>query len=93
MVDDSVVDERGVDRHGGLPAAVRAAWAAVLGHQDFGDRDNFFHVGGHSLRAIQLMKGLSRDLGIRLPVRLLFDHPTVHELTEAVHARSQTTDG
>jgi aryl carrier-like protein len=78
---------------GSMEAAVRAAWVAVLGHQDFGDGDNFFHLGGHSLRAITLMKQLSGELGTRLPVRMLFDNPTVQELAGAIQARAQAADG
>lgn len=68
---------------------VRAAWAATLGHDDFTDHDSFFTVGGHSMRGIKLMRRLSGG-GIRLPLSLLFEHPTVARLTAALDGRGGT---
>ncbi|MBP2472206.1 acyl carrier protein [Crossiella equi] len=69
------------------PASVRAAFAAALGREDFTDEESFFRVGGHSLRAVHVMKAISAAVGTRLPVKLLFDHPSVAELTEAIDDR------
>ncbi|MEU9306345.1 acyl carrier protein [Streptomyces sp. NPDC048256] len=63
---------------------VRAAWTAVLGHDDFDDDTPFIEAGGHSLKATQVLMRLRRQLGVRLPNRLFFDHPTVRELAVAV---------
>ncbi len=71
----------------GLRAKVRDAWAAALGHGDFADDDQFFTVGGNSLMAIRVTTRLGSELGIRLPVRLLFEYQTVAELTAAVAQR------
>lgn len=63
---------------------VRAAWTEVLGHDDFDDDTPFAEVGGHSMKATQVLIRLRRQLGVRLPNRLFFDHPTVRELAVAV---------
>ncbi|MDQ0580836.1 acyl carrier protein [Streptomyces rishiriensis] len=63
---------------------VRAAWVEVLGHDDFDDDTPFLEAGGHSLKATQVLVRLRRRLGVRLPNRLFFDHPTVRELAVAV---------
>ena len=66
---------------------VRETWARVLGHDRFTDDDYYFSVGGNSLSATRIMAALGREVGTRLPVRLLFDHQTVNELAAAVSAR------
>ncbi|MGV9943521.1 acyl carrier protein [Streptomyces sp. NPDC003401] len=63
---------------------VRAAWTEVLGHDDFDDDTPFVEAGGHSLKATQVLILLRRQLRVRLPNRLFFDHPTVRELAAAV---------
>lgn len=68
-------------------ALVRAGWAAALGRDDFGDEDDFFAVGGHSLLVARIMAGLGRQVGTRLPLRMFFDHPTVADLAGALTAR------
>ncbi|MEE1784459.1 acyl carrier protein [Streptomyces sp. SP17BM10] len=68
-------------------ALVRAGWAAALGRDDFGDEDDFFAVGGHSLLVARIMAGIGRQVGTRLPLRMFFDHPTVADLARALTAR------
>ncbi|KQX82434.1 hypothetical protein ASD48_03835 [Streptomyces sp. Root1310] len=70
---------------------VRAAWAEVLGHDDFDDDTPFVEAGGHSLKATQVLMRLRRQLGVRLPNRLFFDHPTVRELAVAVERVAATS--
>ncbi|MFJ9968670.1 acyl carrier protein [Streptomyces avermitilis] len=67
----------------------RDAWTEVLGHDRFTDQDFFFSVGGNSLAAIRLMRLLGGQLGVRLPVRMLFEQQSVELLAEtaAAHLR------
>ncbi|MFJ4011029.1 acyl carrier protein [Streptomyces sp. NPDC090026] len=67
-------------------ALVREQWADALEHDGFGDDDDFFEAGGHSLLIADIMAGLGQAAGTRLPLRLFFDHPTVNELTTALAA-------
>ena len=71
-----------------LTALVRRTWARVLGHDRFTDDDHYFSVGGNSLGATRIMAALGRELGTRLPVRMLFDHQTVTTLAAALDART-----
>ncbi|MFJ3232912.1 phosphopantetheine-binding protein [Streptomyces sp. NPDC086787] len=79
-------DGHDVPETGLLHARVRAAWAEALGHERFGDDDDFFGVGGHSLLIAGIMAQLGALAGKRLSLRLFFDHPTVNELTAALAA-------
>jgi acyl carrier protein len=67
-----------------LPRLVRHAWSSALEHEDFAPDSDFFAVGGNSFLVARVMTDLSRDLGVRLPLRLFFDAPTVQGVEQAV---------
>ncbi|TCO45309.1 non-ribosomal peptide synthetase [Actinocrispum wychmicini] len=54
-------------------------WAEVLGLERVGATDDFFEVGGDSLRSVQVV-GKARQAGLTLTARRLFEHPTITEL-------------
>ncbi|MGV9978147.1 non-ribosomal peptide synthetase [Micromonospora wenchangensis] len=58
-----------------------------------GVADNFFALGGHSVKATQLMARIWTAYGVDLPVRTLFDDPTVAGLAAAVTAAGATRAG
>ena len=61
-------------------------WAEVLHAGRVGAEDNFFALGGHSLLATQVLSRVEQAFGVKLPVRALFEHPTVAALAAAIEA-------
>ena len=56
---------------------IAAMWAEALGLPRVGIHDNFFHLGGHSLLASQMIARLAREDGVAVPLRKIFEAPTV----------------
>ncbi|MEV0063903.1 amino acid adenylation domain-containing protein [Nocardia sp. NPDC050718] len=64
----------------GAERLVAQAYAVVLEHPEVGADDDFFALGGDSLSAARVAARLGAELGVQVPVRLLFEAPTVHGL-------------
>lgn len=82
-----------------LEQAVADIWAALLRLDRVGAQDNFFEIGGHSLLAMQVVTRVRSDLSISIPLRSLFDSPTVRQLCKQMeclreeHLRAELADG
>lgn len=66
---------------------VKEIWKEVLRAESVNETDNFFEVGGHSLLAIQILSRIRTRFGIELPLRCIFDSPTVSDLSDVIRGR------
>jgi amino acid adenylation domain-containing protein len=69
---------------GDVQERLAAIWREILRVERVGARDNFFELGGHSLLATQVLSRVREAFGVELPLRALFDTPTVAGIAEAV---------
>lgn len=68
----------------GTDALLLAAWADVLPVAPRGVRDNFFELGGNSLSATRIVSRVRSETGMELPLKALFECPTVETLADRV---------
>ena len=63
-------------------AVLAKIWSEVLNQEQVGINDNFFELGGHSLKATLVITKIHKELNVEVPLRLLFQTPTIKELGE-----------
>ena len=65
-------------------------WANLLELDRIGVNDNFFELGGHSLLATQAVSQIRREFRIELPLKALFETPSIAEVAAEVETQIQT---
>ncbi len=68
-----------------------AIWESLLKVKAVGVHDNFFDLGGHSLLATQVVSRMRQVFQTEIPLRSLFESPTVAALAETIE-RATTDD-
>jgi amino acid adenylation domain-containing protein len=74
----------------GLEEILVTIWIEILKRQRIGIHDNFFDLGGHSLLATQVVSRIRQALEVRLPLRALFEKPTVAGLSDHIECARWT---
>jgi amino acid adenylation domain-containing protein/non-ribosomal peptide synthase protein (TIGR01720 family) len=73
-------------------ATLADIWCDVLGLQQIGARDDFFERGGHSLLATQLVSRIRDAFKVDLPLRNIFEFPTIAELATQIDRAATAFD-
>ena len=73
--------------------ALAEIWARVLKQERVGIYHNFFDLGGHSLLATEVIAAVRDALGVEVPLRHLFENPTIAGLAEAIEEVQRSSHG
>ena len=82
----SEMDERFVAPRTRIETVIAGIWAEVLCVERISVNDNFFELGGHSLLAVHLVSRVREVTQVSLPVRCVFEAPTVAGMASSVFA-------
>ncbi|MDO6435720.1 amino acid adenylation domain-containing protein [Flavitalea sp. BT771] len=66
-------------------------WKEVLNKEDIGILDNFFEIGGHSLRAVQMVSRIYKELNVKIDLKNIFDTPTIASLAELIRQSAKVS--
>jgi amino acid adenylation domain-containing protein len=73
-----------------IEEVLAAIWKQVLGVERIGKDDNFFWLGGHSLLATRIISRVRESFQVELPLRSLFESPTLSEFSERIAAKMRS---
>ncbi|HEY9640849.1 MAG TPA: amino acid adenylation domain-containing protein, partial [Coleofasciculaceae cyanobacterium] len=74
-----------------IEQTIATLWQQILGLEQIGIHDNFFEIGGHSLLATQLMSRVRDAFQMEVPLRNLFETPTIAGLANTIATMRWTT--
>ena len=67
-----------------LEVLISETWQAVLQINEIGVFDSFLALGGNSLAAIRITSRMEEQLGLEIPLRELFEHPTIADYSDSI---------
>ncbi|MEU2830808.1 amino acid adenylation domain-containing protein [Streptomyces lavendulae] len=72
--------------------ALAELYGELLGVEQVGADDDFFLLGGHSMLVVRLTSRIAEVLGVTVPVRAVFQHPSVGELAAQLYTFADEAD-
>jgi len=75
-----------------LERALACVWHEILEREGISAEDNFFEIGGNSILATRVISKIFHSFGDKLPVRYLFEFPTIQGFAEKMLAESQDSE-
>jgi acyl-coenzyme A synthetase/AMP-(fatty) acid ligase/acyl carrier protein len=76
-----------------IEETLASIWSELLKVDKVGIRDNFFELGGHSLLATQIMSRVRSYLSIELPLRTMFESPTIEQMAGTIIEQREKLSG
>ncbi len=82
--------ELGSDRTGGdargktLEGELLSIWREVLGRKEIGPNENFFDLGGHSLKIIRMASRIRKRFGVDIPLQAVYASPTIAQIASLI---------
>lgn len=70
--------------------AILEIWKEVLGKDEISTTDNYLEIGGHSLKAVQILSRILKQLDIKIELRDIFTHATIQELAKHLEVLKKT---
>jgi fengycin family lipopeptide synthetase D len=64
--------------------AIAEAWSEILHREHISSNENFFEIGGNSIKAIRLMSKVQKRLGKKTYLNLIFQHPTIKQMADII---------
>jgi len=86
------LDQPYVEPRNEIELKLAAVFGEVLGVESVGADDNFFALGGHSLNATQVTTRIRESFRVDVPLRKLFEAPTVAGLSKVVESAQPSVD-
>ncbi|WP_221791741.1 phosphopantetheine-binding protein, partial [Paenibacillus cucumis (ex Kampfer et al. 2016)] len=69
-----------------VEAAIAEIWKEALSMERIGRGENFFELGGNSLKVITMLGKINQTFGVEMAIRQFFGSPTIQETAAAVQA-------
>ena len=83
---DSVLQQRSpVAPRNETEATLVKIWSEVLNRDRIGISDNFFDLGGHSLKATTIINRINTEMGISIPLAVLYRNPYISQIAEYIN--------
>jgi amino acid adenylation domain-containing protein len=66
-------------------------WSEFFGFEKIGIQDDFFEMGGDSLKGVIVLSRIHKELHVEIPIAEFFDHPTIESLSQYIDGATQHT--